>query len=75
MNLLQREFQDIRARRVAARRAIEKSGVLFSDSIDRAKYVELQRQVLNSTQPRWEEVHALLHKRLPGKPVKLLKSR
>jgi hypothetical protein len=68
---LERRLNTLRAQRVAARKAIERAPWAISDFIDRRRFVEMQVWFLNGSEREWEELHALLGKRLPGPPVKL----
>jgi hypothetical protein len=71
MMQLERRLNELRAQRVAARRAIERAPWTISDFIDRRRFVEMQVHFLNGSEREWEELHCLLGKRLPGPPVKL----
>jgi hypothetical protein len=68
---LERRLNDLRAQRVAARKAIERAPWAISDFIDRRRFIELQQMMLRGTEREWEELHCLLGKRLPGPAVKL----
>jgi hypothetical protein len=78
MNILQREFEDLRSQRVRLRKAIEHY-TTRANLEPQSRYgvdghlnsiVGLQAQ-LRGTEKRWAELHALLGKRLPGPPVRL----
>jgi hypothetical protein len=71
MNLFERELSDLRARRVQARRNIERAWFLVADAIDRQRFVEHQVRFLRGSERRWQELHALLRRPLPRKPVRL----
>jgi hypothetical protein len=71
MNLFERELSELRARRVQARRNIERAFLLVCDAIDRRRFVESQIMFLNGSERRWQELHLLLRRPLPGPPVRL----
>jgi hypothetical protein len=70
-NLFLHELTDLRAQRVQARRNIERAPWIFPDAIDRRKFVEAQVWFIRSSERRWQELHALLHRPPPTKPVRL----
>jgi hypothetical protein len=70
-NLIESELIHLRAQRVGARRNIERSPLLFPDPIDRRQFVEAQMGFLRGSQNRWEELHAMLRRPLPGTPRRL----
>jgi hypothetical protein len=71
VNLFQRELNHLRAQRVQARKNIERSPWLIADAIDRRRFVEGQVQFLRGSERRWQELHALLRRPLPGKALRL----
>jgi hypothetical protein len=71
MNLAERELIDLRARRVQARRNIDRAMWLVPDAIDRRRFVECQIQFLRGSERKWQELHLLLRRRLPAPPVRL----
>jgi hypothetical protein len=71
MNLFQHELNLLRAQRVQARRNLERAPWIYPDAIDRQRFVEAQTQFLRGSERRWQELHALLRRPLPGKPVRL----
>jgi hypothetical protein len=71
MMQLERRLNELRAQRVGARKAIERAPFTISDFIDRRRFVEMQVQFLRGSERKWEELHCLLGKRLPGPAVKL----
>jgi hypothetical protein len=71
MNMFLRELSDLRARRVQARRNIERAGFLVADAIDRQRFIDHQVRFLRGSEYRWQELHLLLGRRLSGPPVRL----
>jgi hypothetical protein len=71
VNPFQRELADLRAQRVQARRNIERAPWIYPDAIGRRRFVEAQVQFLKGSEKRWQELHALLRRPLPGQPVRL----
>jgi hypothetical protein len=71
VNLFLRELADLRAQRVQARRNIERAMWTHPDAIDRRQFLECQVQFLRGSEKRWQELHALLRRPLPGPPVRL----
>jgi hypothetical protein len=66
-----RELNELRAQRVQARRNIERAHLIFPDPLDRRQFVEHQTRLLRGTQRRWQELHLLLGRALPGPAVRL----
>jgi hypothetical protein len=71
VNLFLRELADLRAQRVQARRNLERAPWIYPDAIDRRRFLEGQIQFLRASERRWQELHLLLRRPLPGKPVPL----
>jgi hypothetical protein len=71
VNPFERELADLRARRVASRRNIERAPWIFPDPYDRQRFVEGQTQFLRGSERRLQELCLLLGRPLPGKPVRL----
>jgi hypothetical protein len=69
---LERRLSDLRAQRVAARKAIEQTRWSnFGDIYDKRRFVEAQQIFLRGSEREWEELHCLLGRHLPGPPVRL----
>jgi hypothetical protein len=72
MMMLERRLHELRAQRVAARRKIEQiRWCNLGCPIDRRQFIELQEQFLRGTEREWQELHAMLGRHLPTKPVSL----
>jgi hypothetical protein len=71
VNLFLRELNLLRAQRVQARRNLDRAPWIYPDAIDRRRFVEGQVQFLRGSERRWQELHALLRRPLPGQPVRL----
>jgi hypothetical protein len=78
MSIIAREYEDLRAQRVALRRKrehlVEAAGYAPQnrygvDGYDNA--IATIEVMLRGTEKRWQELHLLLGKRIPGPPVKL----
>jgi hypothetical protein len=78
MNIIQREYEMLRGQRVRLRKTIEQYSKRACYEQQNLYGVDghlnciagLQAQ-LRGTERRWQELHLLLGKRLPGPPVKL----
>jgi hypothetical protein len=71
VTLFLRELSHLRAQRVQARRNIKRAPWIYPDAIDRRRFVEAQIQFLRGSEHRWQELHLLLGRALPGQPVRL----
>ena len=75
---LEDELAQLRARRVNLRRTIDfyAKGQTFSgDALDARRAQQRAAMELRSSEFRYAELHHLLGRALPGKPVKLLRAR
>src|SRR5688572_7387016 len=78
MNILEREFNALRSERVSLRKAIERYQMratmerqsLYGPGGHLNTIANLEMQ-LRGTERRWQELHLLLGRRIPGPPVKL----
>jgi hypothetical protein len=78
VNIIQREYETLRDQRVRLRKAIEQYGrrAVYEDynrygADGHLNTIASLRVQLRGTERRWQELHLLLGKRLPGPPVKL----
>jgi hypothetical protein len=71
VNPFQHELNLLRAQRVQARKNLERAPWIYPDAYERRKFVEGQVQFLRGSERRWQELHALLGRPLPGKPLRL----
>jgi hypothetical protein len=71
VNPFQHELNLLRAQRVQARRNLERAPWIYSDPYARRKFVEHQVQFIRGSEKRWQELHVLLRRPLPGQPVRL----
>ena len=78
MNIIQREYETLRSQRVRLRKAIEhyrqratlERQNLYGPDGHLNTIANLEMQ-LRGTERRWQELHLLLGRRIPGPPVKL----
>jgi hypothetical protein len=71
MNLFLRELNVLRAQRVLARKNLDRAALIFPDPYERRQFLEHQAGFLRGSERRWQELHHILGRPLPGKPIRL----